>query len=115
MASTTFIDQQTIIYAAWLNDVNNAVYNGTFPNGVLNVTTVNTTNLVTTNATISNLTASFGNFTIIPSGTKLYFQYSGTNIASLDSSGNFIALNNINGTTVSGSTSVVGGNSPVTP
>jgi hypothetical protein len=30
MASTTFIDQQTIIYADWLNDVNNAVYNGVF-------------------------------------------------------------------------------------
>ena len=30
MASTTFIDQQTIIYAAWLNDVNNTVYNGVF-------------------------------------------------------------------------------------
>jgi hypothetical protein len=30
MASTTFIDQQTVIYAAWLNDVNNAVYNGIF-------------------------------------------------------------------------------------
>ena len=95
MASTTFIDQQTIIYAAWLNDVNNAVYNGSFPNGVLNVTTVNTTNLVATNASITNLTASYGNFNIVNSGSKLYFKYSGTNIASLDSSGNFIALANV--------------------
>jgi Tfp pilus assembly protein FimT len=95
MASTTFIDNQTIIYAAWLNDVNNAVYNGTFPNGVLNATTVNTTNLVTTNASITNLTAGFGNFTIVNSGTKLYFKYNGSNVASLDSSGNFIALANV--------------------
>ena len=89
MASTTFIDQQTIIYAAWLNDVNNAVYNGVFPNGVLNPTTVNTTNLTATNATIDNLTASFGNFTFFPSGTTLYIQYNGSNIAKLDSNGTF--------------------------
>ena len=30
MASTTFVDNQTVIYAAWLNDVNNVVYNGIF-------------------------------------------------------------------------------------
>jgi hypothetical protein len=40
MASTTFIDQQTVIYAEWLNDVNNAVYNGSFPNGNINLTTL---------------------------------------------------------------------------
>ena len=90
MASTTFVDNQTVIYAAWLNDVNNAVYNGTFPNGVLNCT-----NLIATNATITNLTASYGNFTISNTGTKLYFKYNGTNVASLDSSGNFIALANV--------------------
>jgi hypothetical protein len=100
MASTTFIDQQTIIYAAWLNDVNNAVYNGTFPNGVLNPTTLNATSIVATNATITNLTATnftptLGNFTITYSGSKLYFKYNGSNIASLDSSGNFIALANV--------------------
>lgn len=33
------------------------------------------------------------NFSVVQSGSKLYFQYGGTNIASLDSSGNFIALN----------------------
>lgn len=41
MASTTFIDQQTVIYADWLNDVNNAVYNGVFA-----ATTISPTNLV---------------------------------------------------------------------
>lgn len=95
MASTTFTDNQTVIYAAWLNDVNNAVYNGNFPNGVINATTINATNLIATNATIANLTQSYGNFTITPSGTKLYFAYLGTNIASLDSSGNFIITGNL--------------------
>lgn len=96
MASTTFIDQQTVIYAAWLNDVNNAVYNGTFPNGTINVT-----NLIATNATIDNLTITFGDFNIIGSGSRLYFSYNGTNIASLDSSGNFRLLGSvIAGTTV---------------
>jgi hypothetical protein len=36
MASTTFIDNQTIIYASWLNDVNNMTYNGVVVNGILN-------------------------------------------------------------------------------
>jgi hypothetical protein len=30
MASTVFVDNSSIIYASWLNDVNSAVYNGTF-------------------------------------------------------------------------------------
>ena len=40
MASTTFVDNQTIIYASWLNAVNNLTYNGVLPNGVLNGTTL---------------------------------------------------------------------------
>jgi hypothetical protein len=35
------------------------------------------------------------NFTIEESGGKLYFKYQGTNIASLDSSGNFTSLADI--------------------
>ena len=34
MSSTTFTDQQTVIYSSWLNDVNKAVYTGVFPSGV---------------------------------------------------------------------------------
>ena len=41
MASTNFVDNSTVIYAAWLNDVNNAVYNG-----VLQANTFTTQNLV---------------------------------------------------------------------
>lgn len=33
MANTTFTDGQTPILASWLNDVNDAVYEGTFPSG----------------------------------------------------------------------------------
>lgn len=47
MASTVFIDNQTTIFADWLNDVNTAVYNGTFPNGSLSLTTLNVTGAVT--------------------------------------------------------------------
>ena len=35
------------------------------------------------------------NFSIVESGGKLYFKYGGTNIASMDSSGNFTALTDI--------------------
>lgn len=40
MASTTFIDNQTVIYAAWLNDVNAYTYNGTSISGILNGSTL---------------------------------------------------------------------------
>jgi hypothetical protein len=96
MASTTFIDQQTVIYAAWLNDVNNAVYNGTFPNGILNVTTVNCTTL---NAT--NIVGTLGNdWSIGTSASKLYFINNGVNVASIDTSGNLRIL----GSTITGTT-----------
>jgi hypothetical protein len=40
MASTTFIDNQTVIVAAWLNDVNSAVYDGESISGILNGSTL---------------------------------------------------------------------------
>jgi hypothetical protein len=101
MASTTFIDQQTVIYAAWLNDVNNAVYNGSFPNGILNVTTLNATN-----ATITNLTATIGtlnltnDWQIVAGASTLQFINNGTTVATLDTSGNLELLgSSITGTT----------------
>jgi hypothetical protein len=48
-----------------------------------------------TNATNSTNITNAGGWNITPSGTKLYFNYNGTNIASLDSTGNFISLLNI--------------------
>lgn len=96
MAGTTFIDNQTVIYASWLNQVNDAIYNGNFP-----ATTSTFQDIVVDNATITNAditTLNFGsigfgnNWTITTSASKLYFVYNGTNVASLDTSGNFIAL-----------------------
>ena len=50
-------------------------------------------NPITTNTTGSaGSIANTGGWAVTPSGTKLYFSYNGTNVASLDSSGNFIAL-----------------------
>lgn len=40
MASTTFINNQTVIVADWLNDVNTAVYDGESFSGILNGTTL---------------------------------------------------------------------------
>jgi hypothetical protein len=98
MASTTFTDGQSIIYSSWLNDVNNGVYNGNFPNGVLNPTTLNATNVVTTNLTVTNFTQTSINlpnsWSITTSASKLYFNYNGTNVASIDTSGNFVSLGN---------------------
>jgi hypothetical protein len=40
MASTTFINNQTVIVADWLNDVNDYTYNGTSISGILNGSTL---------------------------------------------------------------------------
>jgi hypothetical protein len=40
MASTTFINNQTVIVAEWLNDVNSAVYDGESISGILNGSTL---------------------------------------------------------------------------
>jgi len=40
MASTTFINNQTVIVAEWLNDVNDYTYNGESLSGILNGTTL---------------------------------------------------------------------------
>lgn len=53
----------------------------------------NATNATT--ATNANAIANSGGWAVTPTGTKLYFSYNGTNVASLDSSGNLITLANI--------------------
>jgi hypothetical protein len=45
-----------------------------------------------TNATNATQITNSGGWNITPSGTKLYFNYNSTNVASLDSSGNLITL-----------------------
>jgi hypothetical protein len=68
-----------------------AVTNATNATTATNAT--NATNATTaTNAT--RITNS-GGWNVTPSGTKLYFNYNGTDVASLDSSGNLIVLANI--------------------
>jgi hypothetical protein len=54
------------------------------------LTVGNSTNA--TNATYANQLQNSGGWNVTPSGTKLYFNYNGTNVASLDSSGNLITL-----------------------
>lgn len=57
------------------------------------VSTISTT--AVTNATNATQITNTGGWSVTPSGTKLYFSYNGTNVASLDSSGNLITLANI--------------------
>jgi hypothetical protein len=48
--------------------------------------------MVQVNLSVATSIANTGGWNVTPSGTKLYFNYNGTNVASLDSSGNFISL-----------------------
>jgi len=68
---------------------------GTAPFTVTSTTEVANLKAATaTNATNAANLVTTG-FSIVESGGKLYFKYGATNIASLDSSGNFIALANV--------------------
>jgi hypothetical protein len=58
-----------------------------------NATTAVTATTATSAGTITNA----GGWSIELVGTKLYFDYNGTNVASLDSSGNLICLGNVTG------------------
>ena len=55
---------------------------------------VNATSYVTSGSTVTaaNAIANTGGWNVTPTGSKLYFNYNGTNVASLDSSGNLITL-----------------------
>lgn len=48
-------------------------------------------------ASTANNIANTGGWSITPTGTTLYFNYNGTNVAKLDSSGNFTVLGNVSG------------------
>ena len=54
-----------------------------------------TTATTTTNAVNANNITNAGGWSVTPSGTKLYFNYNGTNVASLDSTGNLITIGNV--------------------
>ena len=64
---------------------------GTGLTGTAASLTAGTATTATSAAAITNS----GGWNVTPSGTKLYFNYNGTNVASLDSSGNLIALANV--------------------
>jgi hypothetical protein len=73
------------VSATTATNATNATNATTATNATNATTATNATNLVT------------ANFSIVQSGSKLYFKYGATNIASLDSSGNLVVLANVTG------------------
>lgn len=106
MASTTFIDNQTVIYAAWLNDVNNAIYNGIFvtdtitiPNIVVTGTatgagyTALVNNILSAPGPIGSITPNTGAFTTLALTNALSAASGGTGLASPGTTGNVLTSN----------------------
>jgi hypothetical protein len=73
--------------------VNNSV------NGLGTMATQNASNVAITGGNITDITAVnlLGGWAITPSGNTLYFSFGGSNVATLDSSGNFTTIGNITG------------------
>ena len=134
MASTNFIDNQTVIYAAWLNDVNNAVYNGIFvspsvtaTNFICNGTasgagfTALINNTLASPAAIGNVTPNTGAFTSLTLTTPLAKASGGTGTTASTGTGSNVfatapTINNIvltgtvsDGTYAPPASTVVGG------
>jgi hypothetical protein len=112
MASTTFIDNQTVIYAAWLNDVNNVVYNGIFQSASITATSIvcngtasgaGFTNLINNTFTspgpFGSVTPNTGKFTTLQATsltgltTPLSVGQGGTGLTSPGSSGSVLTSN----------------------
>ena len=91
MASTTFVDNQTVIYAAWLNDVNNAVYNGIFSS-----TSITSASMICTG------TASGSGFTNLINNT---FSAPAAIGSATPNTGKFTTLQTTSTTTLGGATS----------
>ena len=84
---------------------NNVTYTGNIQGATITATAVfsgngasltgNAASLTAGVATVARSVSNSGGWSVTPSGTKLYFNYNGANVASLDSSGNLICLANI--------------------
>jgi hypothetical protein len=86
MASTTFVNYQTVIDAGWLNDVNSAVYSGTFQASTITPTNVTSSGAIS-GATVAGTTSV--TTPIVKSGTSLSLQTNGSTAAlTLDTSQN---------------------------
>ena len=117
MASTTFIDNQTTIFADWLNDVNSVVYNGVFQSPTITATSmvctgtasgVGFTNLINNTfaspSAIGSATPNTGAFTTLSATavtatsitgltTPLSIGQGGTGLSSVGTSGYALASN----------------------
>jgi hypothetical protein len=114
MASTTFTDNQTVIYAAWLNDVNNAVYNGNFVSPSITATnmicngtasgagfTALVNNTLASPTAIGNVTPNTGAFTAltantVTASTAIAAASGGTGVSSSGAANNILASNGTN-------------------
>ena len=96
MASTVFVDNSSIIYASWLNDVNATIYNGTFisptitPSNIVCNGSVSGTgftglvnNVLSAPGQIGNGTPNTGAFTTLSATTPIAVSSGGTGLATL--------------------------------
>ena len=67
----------------------------TIPNGQTVFAYCTGSAMVQVNLSVATSIANTGGWNVTPTGTKLYFNYNGTNVASLDSSGNLIVLGTV--------------------
>lgn len=93
VATTAFVNNKVgaLGTMAAQNAVSVAITGGSIGNAIITLATISNSTIA--NTTIDQVTMS-GGWSIVPSGTKLYFRYNGNNVASLDSAGNFISNQN---------------------
>jgi len=98
IATTAFVATATSSLGTMASqNANNVTITGGSINGVSGTNSGLSVGSATnaTNATNATKITNSGGWNVTPTGTKLYFNYNGTNVGSLDSSGNFIVIGNV--------------------
>ena len=126
MASTTYTDNQTVIYASWLNDVNSVAYNGTFvasvvtPSNLVCNGTVSgsgftslVNNTLGSPSAIGNVVPNTGKFTTLNASSltlssALPASSGGTGLTSPGTSGNILTSNGSGWVSSAGVTGTLG-------
>jgi hypothetical protein len=106
MASTIFIDNQTTIFADWLNDVNSVVYDGIFQSPTITATSMVCTGTASGAGFTNLINNVFSAPGAIGSGTPNTGVFTTLNATTLTTSG----LATLNSLSVSGSTTLVSPN-----
>lgn len=99
VATTAFVSSTLGVLGtmATQNAVSVAITGGSIGNAIISLASIANSNIANSNITTTTIdrVTMAGGWSVIPNGTTLYFNYGGSNLATLDSSGNFTTVGDV--------------------